>query len=92
MHPIRPFVAARVFFAVLSNRLTGNRVRIDSIPSGGTTPTPNDSGFDSFGNFWPCDSGFDSHFKLANPESHGSGCNSQINSKKYELLSDSSAF
>jgi hypothetical protein len=57
--------------------------------SGGTTPTPNDSGFDSFGNFWLCDSGFDSHFKLANPESHGSGCNSQIipnNIMSYSLI------
>jgi hypothetical protein len=36
MHPIRPFVATRVFFAVLANRLTGNRVRIDSILTRGS--------------------------------------------------------
>jgi hypothetical protein len=45
--------------------------------SRGTDPTPNESGFGSFGHFGHCKSGFGSQFKLTNPDLHGSGSDSQ---------------
>jgi hypothetical protein len=57
---------------------------IMTLPSGGTDPTPNESGFGSFGHFGLDESGFGSQFKKPNPDSPGSGSNSHLKSRKYQ--------